>query len=99
MAKIKYWLDWLFKDLTERRGKYVIAEVPNAPLIIFMVTLIIGIIQYPGFWQKLFLTVSFVAVIYWGIKEFRSGRSRFRKLLGVLGILGAVGAVALTFIR
>jgi len=99
MAKIKYWLDWLFKDLTERRGKYVIAEVPNLPLVIFMVTLIIGIIQYPGFGQKLFLGISFVAIIYWGILEYKGGRSRFRKLLGVLGLLGAVGALMLTLVK
>lgn len=99
MAKIKYWLDWLFRDQTERRGKYVIAEVPNWPLLVFMLTVILGVIQYPGFFQKFLLTISFIALIYWGFKEFRGGRSRFRRLLGILGILASIGAVLLTFIH
>lgn len=90
-------MNWLFRDLTTRRGNYVIAEVPNRPLLIFMAAIVVGVAVYPGFIQKLFLATACIALFYWGIKEYRSGRSRFRKLLGMLGMLSAVGAVFLIF--
>ena len=97
MAKIKYWLDWLFRDQTERKGKYVIAEVPNLPLLVFMISVIFAVLQNPGGFQKFVFVVSYLALIYWGWLEWRSGRSRFRRLLGILSILAAIGAAFLTF--
>jgi hypothetical protein len=88
-------MNWWFQDLTTRRGKFVIAEVPNAPLITFMVSLMLGVAIYPGFVQKVFLFISFAALFYWGVLEYRTGRSRFRKLLGILGILSVVAALFL----
>lgn len=99
MDKIKYWTRWLFQDLTQRKGKYVIAEVPNGPLLVFMITLIISVILYPGMAQRVLFIISYVALLWWGILEARSGRSRFRKLLGILGIIAAIGATALLFAR
>ena len=95
MRRLRYYMNWFFRDLTERRGKYVIAEVPNLPLVIFMVSLILSIAIYPGVVQKTFSFIAFAALLYWGYKEYGSGRSRFRKLLGALGILSAIGAVLL----
>jgi uncharacterized membrane protein SirB2 len=95
MAKIKQWLRWLFQDLTQRRGKYVIAEVPNWPLLTFMIALILSISIYPGTVQKMFSIIAYLALIFWGFLEWRSGRSRFRKLLGILGMIGVIGAIVL----
>jgi hypothetical protein len=95
MAKIRYWLHWLFQDLTQRRGKYVIAEVPNWPLLTFMIALIISLIVYPGPVQKFFSVLAYLALFFWGFLEWRAGRSRFRKLLGILGMLGVIGAILL----
>lgn len=95
MAKIKYWIHWLFQDLTQRKGKYVIAEVPNWPLLTFMIALILSITIYPGVTQKFFSIVAYLALVFWGFLEWRTGRSRFRKLLGILGVLGVVGALVL----
>lgn len=88
-------MDWLFRDQTTRRGKYVIAEVPNLPLLIFMAAIVVGVAANPGFFQKFFLFAAFAALIYWGVKEYRGGHSRFRKLLGILSVLSAIGAVFL----
>jgi len=96
MAKIRYYLDWLFRDRTSRRGKYVIAEVPNLPLIIFMIAIILSVAIYPGTLQKVVTAVAYLSLIYWGILEYKSGRSRFRQLLGILGIIAAIGAALLT---
>lgn len=95
MARIHYYLNWLFKDLTSRRGKYVIAEVPNLPLMIFMIAIVLSVVIYPGITQKIFATIAYIALSYWGYKEWRSGRSRFRKLLGILGVIGVIGALFL----
>lgn len=95
MAKLRYWIRWLFQDLTERRGKYVIAEVPNWPLIVFMVAIFLSVAIYPGSTQKFFSIVAYLALLLWGFLEWRSGRSRFRKLLGILSMLAVIGALVL----
>ncbi len=95
MARLKQYLDWLFKDLQGRRGKYVIAEAPNLPLITFMVLIVLAVVVYPGFWQSLFAISAYIALAYWGYHESRIGRSRFRKLLGYLGVIAVVGAFLL----
>lgn len=95
MARIKHFLDWLFRDLTERRGKYVIAEVPNLPLMVFMISLVLSLLIYPGPVQDFFNIIAYASLVYWGYKEYRGGRSRFRKLLGILGIISVVGILLL----
>ncbi len=95
MARIKYYLDWLYKDQNGRNGKYVIAEAPNLPLIIFMVSIVLAVVVYPGIFQKFLVVVAYIALTWWGILEIRSGRSRFRRLLGILGIVAVVGALLL----
>lgn len=95
MAQLKFYLDWMFKDMNGRNGKYVIAEAPNLPLVLFMVFIILAVISYPGFFQSLFSFAAYIALLYWGVREARGGRSRFRKLLGYLGVLAVIGAVVL----
>lgn len=96
IRKTRYYLDWLFRDLGTRRGRWVIAEVPNLPLLVFMVAIILNVVLYPGFIQKLFGFVGYAALLYWGFFEWKSGRSRFRRLLGLFGIIGAIGAFVLS---
>ena len=95
MIQLKQQLDWLFKDLQGRRGKYVIAEAPNIPLAIFMICIVLAVVVFPGFWQSLFAVLAYIALAYWGYHELRTGRSRFRKLLGYLGVVAVVGAFLL----
>lgn len=95
MDSIRRYSNWLFRDMTERRGKYVIAEVPNLPLVVFMVSLIISLAIYPGALQTTLAVVAYISLFYWGFQEWRGGRSRFRKLLGILGMVATVGAVFL----
>jgi hypothetical protein len=99
MSRLRYYINWMFKDLTQRRGKYVIAEVPNVPLLIFMASIFLSVIIYPGPVQKFFATTAYIAMAYWGFQEWRGGRSRFRKLLGILGLIAVVGAFMLMFIK
>ncbi len=93
MSTIKYYADWLFKDMHGRHGKYIIAEVPNLPLIVFMVSMGLGIIMYPGPFQTFLILTAYVAFFLWGIMEFRGGRSRFRKIIGFLAIVSVILAV------
>jgi hypothetical protein len=99
MAKVRYWIHWLFQDLTQRRGKYVIAEVPNWPLLLFMAAIILSVVIYPGPVQKFFIYLAYFSLAFWGWLEWRTGRSRFRKLLGILGMIAVVGAFLLLFIK
>lgn len=96
MQRARYYTDWLFKDLHGRRGSYVIAEVPNLPLIIFMLSIVLGVILYPGFWQTAFIILAYLSLAYWSYLEVTSGRSRFRRLLGMLGIISILGAILLS---
>ena len=95
MAHPRYYLDWLFKDLQGRNGKYVIAEAPNLPLIVFMVTIVLALIMYRGFFQTFFAACAYLSFAYWGYFEARSGRSRFRKILGYLALLSVTAALAM----
>ena len=94
-SKLKRRLDWLFKDLNGRAGKYIIAEVPNLPQIVFMVSIILAVIVYPGLWQKTLVFTAYAALSYWSYLEITSGHSRFRKLLGVLGLISVFMALTL----
>lgn len=95
LSRLRFYCDWLFRDLTTRRGKYVIAEVPNFPLILFMIAIVLAVFFNPGVPQNTVFVVALAALVYWGFQEARSGRSRFRKLLGILAIVSVVGAVIL----
>lgn len=92
---IKHYLDWLFRDQSQRKGKYVIAEVPNLPLLVFMASIIIAVLIYPGVVQRTLVILAYIAFAWWSYLEARSGRSRFRKLLGYLGLLAVVVALVI----
>lgn len=95
MERLLYWTDWLFKDLTQRKGKYVIAEVPNWPLLLFMGSIVLAVVSNPGTFQKILVVLAYIALTYWGWLEWRGGRSRFRKLLGIISLLAVIGALVL----
>jgi len=95
MKSMRSHLDWWFKDLTVRKGKYVIGEPANASLIIFTVTIILSLISYKGFWQKAFAIIAYAALTYWGVREVAGGNSRFRKLLGIMALVAVAGALLL----
>jgi hypothetical protein len=93
MQSLKHYADWWFKDLTVRRGGYVIAEPINAPLLIFTVSIILTLITYRGFWHVTFALIAYGSLVYWGILEIKTGKSRFRKLLGIMGLVAVAGAL------
>lgn len=95
MESLRKHLDWWFKDLRVRKGEYVIAIHPNRWLIIFMISIVLAVIQYKGFWQFAFTLIAYVSLIIWGILEARSGWSRFRKLLGYMALVAVAGAILL----
>lgn len=95
MSKLKHGLDWLFRDYTTRKGGYVIAETPTPSLIAFMILIVLAVVSYPGFWQTSFSLAAYAAFVYWGVKEARTGRSRFRRFLGYGAIVAVIGALLL----
>ena len=95
LPNARYCFDWLFKDLKVRKGGYVIAEPPNLPLIVFTISIALAVVSYPGFWQTGWAFIAYGALLWWGVAEARSGRSRFRKILGYGGILAVATALLL----
>jgi hypothetical protein len=74
-------------------GRIVIAETPNAPLIIFMISVILAVV-----WWRLhlvFFIISLASILFWAWLEARTGASRFRRLLGWLGGIAGVVAILL----
>ena len=93
MQSLRRHADWWFKDLTVRRGRYVIAEPFNAPLIVFTVGIVLTVVANPGFFHTPFALISYRALVYWGVLEFKHGRSRFRKALGILAFVAVAAAL------
>jgi hypothetical protein len=89
MSKVKLSkrLLWKYHDFVDyffrtEDGRVVFAEVPNANLIIFMISLILGVVLYPGLLQRTAWIVAFISVIIWSYREMRGGVNRFRRWLG-----------------
>lgn len=95
MKSFRKHLDWWFKDLTVRKGDYVIGTAPNRWLIIFTISIVIALVNYRGFWQFAFTLIAYASLLVWGILEIRSGQSRFRKLLGYMSLVAVAGALIL----
>ena len=78
--------DWLFRD--RRTGEVVIAQLPNPPLVVFLVAAAVG--RFGGLEGAAATTVSVVATVallWWAADEVLRGVNPFRRVLG--------GAVAL----
>lgn len=76
----------LKRFFTDKDGRIVIAQWPNPPLIIWIVSVIVGRFTH-GTVANVISFIGTAALIIWGILEIISGRSMFRRALGVV-VLG-----------
>ena len=84
-------IDWLFRD--RRTGGITVAQVPNAPLIVFLVAVVVRWIFHPsGAFGTVVDLVAAVALVAWAVDEIVRGVNPWRRLLGA-GVLvyAAVG--------
>lgn len=93
MQKIKRYADWFFKDLTVRKGRYVIAEPVTLPLIVFTISILLALMTYKGVLHLTFVLVAYSSIAYWGYWEIKHGKSRFRKTLGIMALTALAGAL------
>lgn len=70
----------IFKD---KSGRIVIAQKPNAPLLIAIAFYLLGFIP-----QETLQTISywgvFITMLYWAYLEMTQGVNTWRKLLGII---------------
>ena len=74
-------IDWLFRD--RATGKLTIIQVPNIPLVIFFVVLVLRAVLDPSGTLRTVLTVIGTAALFvWAIDEIVRGVNPWRRALG-----------------
>jgi len=74
-------IDWLFRD--RRDGGITIAQMPNAPLIVFLVAVIVRRLFHPsGTAATAVDVVALVALAVWAVDEIVRGVNPWRRMLG-----------------
>ena len=74
-------IDWLFRD--RETGKLAIIQVPNIPLVIFFVVLVLRAVLDPSGTPRTVLTViGAAALLVWAIDEIVRGVNPWRRALG-----------------
>ncbi len=91
--KRKSFLDKCFKD---REGRVALGALPNLPLLIWLVAMLLGAVAKHGRGGTLLRLVGFGALFTWAWLELYEGVNYFRRLLGlvvlVLLVLGTAKA-------
>jgi len=81
--------DWLLRDRTT--GSIVVAQRPNAPLVVFLVATVVRVVVSPsGAVGTAVSIVGAVALVWWAGDEIVRGVNPFRRLLGAVVLVGLV---------
>jgi hypothetical protein len=74
-------VDWLFRD--RATGKLAIVQVPNVPLLVFLVGLVLRSVLHPtGTLHAVLTVVGTAALLVWAIDEIVRGVNPWRRALG-----------------
>ena len=86
-------IDWLFRD--RRDGRLVVAQLPNLPLVLFLVTSVVLRIARPhGTVAGTLRVIAAGSLLWWAADEIVRGVNPFRRILGaVVAVLTIVGLV------
>ena len=80
-------IDWLFRD--RRTGRIVIAQMPNVPLIVFLVASVVKRLASPRGMVGTGLSALIVgSLLWWAGDEMLRGVNPFRRILG--GVVAVV---------
>jgi hypothetical protein len=86
--------DWLFRD--RRTGRVVVAQLPNAPLAIFLVVSVVRRLADPsGTVGTVTDVVAVGSLLWWAGDEVLRGVNPFRRFLGAAVALATVGRLLL----
>ena len=74
-------IDWLFRN--RQTGRITIAQLPNAPLIVFLVAAVLRWVLHPsGTAGTIVSVVATLALVVWAVDEIIRGVNPWRRLLG-----------------
>lgn len=71
----------IFKD---KDDKLVITQTPNAPIIVWFITVVINKFLSGGFVQQILSVVGTISITVWATLEIISGVNLFRRILGAV---------------
>lgn len=87
-------IDWLFRN--RRTGRITVAQAPNAPLLVFLVAVVVRWIFHPsGTVATVVNVVAAIALIVWSVDEIVRGVNPWRRILGgAVLAYAAIGALS-----
>jgi hypothetical protein len=86
--------DWLVRD--RKSGKVVIAQLPNVPLVVFLVASAVRrVVEPEGTLRTVVGLVATGALVWWAVDEVLRGVNPLRRLVGGAVLLATVAALVL----
>jgi len=83
MEKSTGFLDWMFRS--RRTGRITLAQLPNWPLVVWLLAWPVMWLGHPQGWVRAVLAVlASAALALWAGGEVLRGVNPFRRLLGVI---------------
>ena len=82
-------LDKIFRD---RDGKVVLAQMPNLPLIVWIVASLLRLIFTTGKVNIGLEAIAFGSLFTWAWEELFQGVNYFRRALGFLVLIGLIAS-------
>ncbi|TYQ26192.1 hypothetical protein PseudUWO311_13260 [Pseudanabaena sp. UWO311] len=82
-------LDKIFRD---REGKVVLAQMPNLPLIVWIVASLLRLIFTTGKVNIGLEAIAFGSLFTWAWEELFQGVNYFRRALGLLVLVGLIAS-------
>lgn len=85
-------VDWALRD--RRTGRIVIAQRPNAPLVVWLSATGVQLVLDPaGGWRVALRIVGAVALGWWAVDEVARGVNPWRRVLGAIVLAGMVASL------
>ena len=81
---------FLEKCYKDNSGRVVLYQTPNLPLIVWIVTTLLGHIFATGELHEALSLIAFGAIFTWAWLELFQGSSYFRRVLGLIVLVAAV---------
>jgi hypothetical protein len=83
------------KTFRDNEGKIVIAQAPNPPLIVWIVSSLLSLIFTTGTINTVLDVVAIGSLFTWAWMELFQGVNYFRKTLGLVVLIGLVAFKAI----
>lgn len=84
MAKQKRSLDKFLGIFKDNQGKFVIAQKPNLPIIVWALATIVGLVVDGENFGRALDIIALTSLVYWALLEIFRGVNLFRRILGFI---------------